>query len=161
MSPDLRRGSSKTFQTKTAFSPQHVVEQLQNHIHLLPPYARNLVEILSVAGLRAEDAGHLPEDCLDYDATGDPRLRWYNHKMKRDGRPLPMTTAVAEAIERQRDLVREVPDLFGKRYLFRTKRGLYQFKLVCKHFNQLAERVPILGRSIASSRTSSGIQSAH
>lgn len=125
--------------------PQRVVEQLQNHLHLLPPYARNLVEILSVAGLRAEDALHLPEDCLDYDAAGDPRLRWYNHKMKRDGRPLPVTTAVAEAIERQRNLVREVPDLFGKRYLFRTKRGLYQFKLVCKHLNQLAERVPILG----------------
>src|SRR5260370_21098541 len=98
--------------------PQSVFEQLQAHAHLLPPYAQHLVEILSVAGLRTEDALHLQEDCLDYDAAGDPRLRWYNHKMKRDGRPLPITTDVAHAILRQRELVKDVPDHFGKRYLF-------------------------------------------
>jgi integrase len=125
--------------------PQQVFEQLQTQTHLLPPYARNLVEILSVAGLRAEDALHLPENCLDSDAAGDPRLHWYNHKMKRDGRPLPITTLVVEAIQRQRELVKDVPDLFGKRYLFRTERGLYQFQQLCEHLNHLAERVPILG----------------
>jgi integrase len=125
--------------------PQPVFEQLQLHLHLLPPYARNLVEILSVAGLRAEDAMHLPEDCLEHDAAGDPRLHWFNFKMKRDGRPLPVTTSVAEAVQRQRELVKEVPDLFNKRYLFRTKRGLYQFIEFCKHLNQLAQQVPILG----------------
>jgi integrase/recombinase XerD len=125
--------------------PQNVVEQLQSHMHLLPPYAHNLVEILCVAGLRTEDALHLPEDCLEYDAAGDPRLRWYNHKMKRDGRPLPITTSVAEAIQRQRDVVKEVPDIFGKQYLFRTEYGLYQFSRFSKHLNQLAVRVPILG----------------
>src|SRR5437899_1022889 len=95
--------------------------------------------ILSVAGLRAEDAMHLAEDCLDYDAAGDPRLLWYNHKMKRDGRPLPITTEVAEAIERQREFVKEIPDIFGKRYLFRTKRGVnFDIKLLI--FRQLSWR---------------------
>jgi integrase len=125
--------------------PQCVFEQLQTHAHDLPPYAKNLVEILSVAGLRVEDALHLSENCLEYDATGDPRLHWYNHKMKRDGRPLPVTTQVAEAIERQRELVQDIPDHFGKRYLFRTPWGLYKFARFCYHLNQLAKKVPILG----------------
>jgi len=125
--------------------PPKIFEQIQAHAFLLPPYARNLVEIMAVAGLRAEDAMHLTEDCLEYDTAQDPRLRWYNHKMKRDGRLLPVTSAVVEAIQRQRELVKEVPDLFGKRYLFRTKKGLYLFDRFRKHLNRLAEQVPILG----------------
>jgi integrase/recombinase XerD len=65
--------------------------------------------------------------------------------MKRDGRPLPVTTAVVEAIKRQQALVQEIPDLFGKHYLFRTKRGLYRFSRFCEHLNQVAHQVPILG----------------
>jgi len=42
--------------------PDSVMQQLDAHLHLLHPYARNLVEILRVAGLRAEDALHLQED---------------------------------------------------------------------------------------------------
>lgn len=125
--------------------PPDVFEQIVNNAHQLPPYARNLVAILSVVGLRAEDALHLPEDCLEYDAAGDPRLAWYNYKMKRDGRPLPITTAVVDAIKRQRELVKAIPDLFEKRYLFRTTRGLYQFDCFCEHLNMLAKQVPILG----------------
>jgi integrase len=125
--------------------PQPIFEQLQQHLHLLQPYDRNLIEILSVAGLRAEDALHLPEDCLEYDAAGDPRLHWFNHKLKRDGRPLPITTDVAEAIVRQRELVKGVDDHFGKRYLFRTENGLYRFEAFWRHLNEVASQVPILG----------------
>lgn len=125
--------------------PQSVMEQLRANIHLLPPDTQNLVQILAVAGLRASDALHLVEDCLDYDAAGDPRLKWFNHKMKQDGRPLPVNQAVVQAIQSQRDLVRDVPDHFGKHYLFRTARGVLQFVTVCKHLNTLAKNVPILG----------------
>ena len=125
--------------------PEPVLEQLLSHLDLLPPYAQNLVTVLSVVGLRAIDALHLTEGCLEFDAVGDPRLHWYNHKLKRDGRPLPVTTEVAEAIQRQQALVQEVPDLFGKRYLFRTRRGLYQFHRFCDHLNEVAQRLPILG----------------
>ncbi len=124
---------------------ESVLDQLLSHLELLPPYARNLVTILSVVGLRAIDALHLTETCLEFDAAGDPRLHWYNHKLKRDGRPLPVTTEVAEAIQRQQALVREIPDLFGKCYLFRTKRGLYRVHRFCDHLNELAQHVPILG----------------
>jgi integrase/recombinase XerD len=125
--------------------PESVLEQLLVHVQLLHPYARNLVEILSAVGLRAVDALHLTEGCLEVDAAGDPRLHWYNHKMKRDGRPLPVTDAVASAIKRQQELVRTIPDLFGKRYLFRTPRGLYQFARFCDHLNEVAQQARILG----------------
>ncbi len=125
--------------------PELVLKQLQAHITLLRPYARNLMTILSVVGLRAIDALHLTEGCLEFDASGDPRLHWYNHKLKRDGRPLPVTTAVAEAIKQQHILIQEIPDLFEKKYLFRTKRGLYKFKNFCDHLNEVAEKGPILG----------------
>ena len=86
---------------------------------------------------------HLREDCLDWDAAGDPRLRWYNHKMKREGRPLPVTNEVAEAIKRQRELVKEIPDHFGARYLFRTEYGLYQFESLCYQLTTLSKKVPL------------------
>jgi integrase/recombinase XerD len=124
--------------------PPQIFEQLQAHAHLLPPYAHNLIEILFVTGLRAEDALHLQENCVEYDASGDPRLHWFNHKMKRDGRPLPITASVAEAVARQRELVKDVPDLFGKRYLFRTEQGLYSFIQFWRHLHRLAEQIPIL-----------------
>jgi integrase len=110
---------------------ESVLAHLLSHLDLLHPYARNLVAILSVVGLRAIDTLHLTEACLEFDATGDPRLHWYNHKLKRDDRPLPVTMEVAEAIQRQQALVREIPDLIGQRYLFRTKRGLYLYWLLC------------------------------
>ncbi len=125
--------------------PESVMTQLDAHLHLLHPYARNLVEILRVVGLRGEDALHLREDCLDWDAAGDPRLRWYNHKMKRDGRPLPVTNEVARAVERQRELVRDVTDHFGGQYLFRTEYGLYQFEGFCNQLTALAKKAPLLG----------------
>jgi integrase len=125
--------------------PPGVFEQIQNHLDLLPPYARNLATILSITGLRTEDAVHLTDNCLAYDAAGDPRLHWYNHKLKREGRPLPITTEVADAIQRQRGLVKNTPDLFEKRYLFRTNRGIYGLASFCLCLNQLAEQIPILG----------------
>lgn len=125
--------------------PESVMTQLDAHLHLLHPYARNLVEILRVVGLRGEDALHLREDCLEWDAAGDPRLRWHNHKMKRDGRPLPVTNEVARAVERQRELVKDVADHFGGQYLFRTEYGLYQFESLCNQLTALAKKAPLLG----------------
>ncbi|MGH9879942.1 MAG: tyrosine-type recombinase/integrase [Pyrinomonadaceae bacterium] len=125
--------------------PESVLTQLDAHLHLLHPYARHLVEILRVVGLRGEDALHLREDCLEWDATGDLRLRWYNHKMNREGRPLPVTNEVVHTIQRQRELVKDVTDHFGARYLFRTEQGLYKFENFCSQLTALAKKVPLLG----------------
>ncbi len=125
--------------------PAMVMEQLLEHRDALPPYSRHLLQIMSVMGLRTVDALHLTEECLEYDATGDPRVRWYNVKMKREVRPLPVTKEVEAAILAQRDLVKEVPDVHGKRYLFRTANGLHTYKRFCVHLNVLAKQVPIVG----------------
>jgi len=130
--------------TKPRPIPPAIMEQLLAHVASLPPHARNVVEIMAHVGLRAEDALHVTEDCLDHDAANDPILRWFNHKMNRDGRPLPVSEVVVAAIERQRDLVKGVPDHFGQRYLFRTQRGLYSFTQLCYHLNKLATTIPIL-----------------
>lgn len=72
-------------------------------------------------------------------------MHWHNHKLRRDGRPLPITNEVAEAIKRQRDLVKDVTDHFGARYLFRTEYGLYKFDNLCHQLTALANKVPLLG----------------
>jgi len=81
------------------------MEQLLAHLDRLPPYDQHLVQIMSVMGLRSVDALHLAEDCLEYDAAGDPRVRWYNVKMKREVRPLLVSREVEAAILAQRELV--------------------------------------------------------
>ena len=81
------------------------MEQLLAHLDRLPPYDQHLVQIMSVMGLRSVDALHLAEDCLEYDAAGDPRVRWYNVKMKREVRLLPVSREVEAAILAQRELV--------------------------------------------------------
>ena len=65
--------------------------------------------------------------------------------MKRDGRPLPVTNEVARAVERQRELVKAVPDHFGARYLSRTEYGLHKFESLCYQLKTLAKKVPLLG----------------
>jgi integrase len=72
-------------------------------------------------------------------------LRWYNHKLKREGRPLPVTNEVADAINRQRELVKDVPDHFGERYLFRTEYGLYKFESLCYQLTSLSKKVLLHG----------------
>lgn len=124
--------------------PETVMEQLLAHLDRLPPYDQHLVQIMSVMGLRSVDALHLVEDCLEYDAAGDPRVRWYNVKMKREVRPLPVSREVEAAILAQRELVKDIPDVYGKRYLFRTADGLYSYTRFWAHLNYLARDVPIL-----------------
>jgi hypothetical protein len=74
-----------------------------------------------------------------------------------------VTNEVAQAIERQRELVKDVTDHFDARYLFRTEYGLYKFDSLCHQLNALANRVPLLvrmARFIASGLMPSGTPSA-
>ena len=125
--------------------PEAVFDQLKAKLSLLSPYPQNLVTILMFTGLRSSDALQLKEDCLDYDNSGDPRLHWYNHKMKRDGRPLPISEEVVKAVQDQRILVKDVPDQFGEKYLFRTERGLYQFERFREQLRELTDKGLIRG----------------
>lgn len=125
--------------------PDSVYEQVLRNLHRLPDYSRNLTTIMAYTGLRVGDALHLKEDCLEFDGSGDPRLRWFNMKMNREDRPLPINNEVADAIRRQRELVKDVPDIYGERYLFRTSRGVFLTETYRGHLDRWAKDVPILG----------------
>lgn len=125
--------------------PDGVLDQVVANAHLLIDYPRNALDIMRHVGLRAEDCLHLTEDCIEYDASGDPRLVWWNHKMKREGPRLPVSTEVVHAVNRQRKLVEHLPAQWNKKYLFRTVKGLYLLNSLASAFNNLARRVPIRG----------------
>ena len=48
------------------------------------PAHRLITLILIRCGLRVSDACQLPSDCVVRDGDGQPYLRYYNHKMKRE-----------------------------------------------------------------------------
>ena len=58
-----------------------------------------------------------------------------------------MTREVEAAILAQQELVKDIPDVYGKRYLFRIADGLYSYTRFWAHLNYLARDVPILGPS--------------
>jgi Phage integrase family len=85
-------------------------------------------------GMRAEDLIHLkaPDEhdrngCLDQDSEGYwwIRISYRNSKLGRDHRiPTRTSDGVIDAIRRQRDRVKHLPDYFEENYLFRTERGI-------------------------------------
>jgi integrase len=61
------------------------IEQPANLARLTDPTVRLTTLILVNTGLRISDATRLPLDCVVHDGQGAPYLRYYNHKMKREG----------------------------------------------------------------------------
>lgn len=61
------------------------IEQPDNLARLTDPTVRLATLILINTGLRISDATRLPLDCAVHDGQGAPYLRYYNHKMKREG----------------------------------------------------------------------------
>jgi integrase len=90
--------------------------------------------ILRYTGMRAEDLIHLkaPDEqgrngCLDQDSEGYwwIRISHSNTKMGRDHRiPTRTSDGVIDAIRRQRERMKHLPNHFGENYLFRTERGV-------------------------------------
>jgi len=125
--------------------PPMVLEQLRKYWHGLSVYAQTLIIVLTETGLRPEDALHLRENCLQYDAENRPHLHWYDHLLLYDGYPHLVTVTVAEALQRQQDLVKTLPDYYNTRYLFRTPKGLYRLSVFCQELNTLAIQAHLLG----------------
>ncbi len=66
---------------------EHVIAQIENPANLDrwdDPGRRLITLILIRCGLRVGDACKLPADCIVRDGDGQPYLRYYNHKMKRE-----------------------------------------------------------------------------
>lgn len=101
---------------------------------ILAPIYWDAILILRHTGMRFEDLAHLkaPDEhgrngCLDQDSEGYWWLRidYKMTKMKRDHRiPTRMSDGVVEAVRRQCERIKGIPDHFGEHYLFRIKEGI-------------------------------------
>jgi integrase len=82
----------------------HVMAQIEDPASLDrwdDPGRRLITLILIRCGLRVGDACQLPADCIVRDGDGQPYLRYYNHKMKREAL-VPIDDELVTEIARQR-----------------------------------------------------------
>ena len=83
---------------------EHVMAQIEDPANLDrwdDPGRRLITLILIRCGLRVGDACKLPSDCIVADGDGQPYLRYYNHKMKREAL-VPVDDELVAEIGRQR-----------------------------------------------------------
>jgi integrase len=100
---------------------EHVMAQIEDPANLDrwdDPGRRLITLILIRCGLRVGDACKLPSDCIVADGDGQPYLRYYNHKMKREAL-VPVDDEIVARIgrQRQRNAARwpgETPVLFPR-----------------------------------------------
>jgi integrase len=88
---------------------EHVMAQIEDPANLNrwdDPGRRLITLILIRCGLRIGDACKLPADGVVRDRDGQPYLRYYNHKMKREAL-VPIDEETAGAIGEQRQRTRE------------------------------------------------------
>jgi integrase len=82
------------------------IERPDNLARLADPTMRLTTLILIGTGLRIGDATRLPFDCIVHDGQGAPYLRYYNHKMNREGL-VPIDEDLLAAIRDQQQWVLE------------------------------------------------------
>jgi integrase len=115
---------------------------------LLAPICWDALLILRHTGMRFEDLAHLkaPDEhgrngCLDQDSDGYwwIRIEHTNTKMGRDHRiPTRTSDGVIDAIGRQYERSKQVPNHFGGYYLFRTEHGLFPYLTFAMALKRLA-----------------------
>jgi integrase len=89
--------------------PEFVMAQIErpaNLARLADPAIRLTTLILIQTGLRLGDGTGLEFDCVVHDGQGAPYLRYWNHKLRREGL-VPIDDELLEAIRRQQQQVRE------------------------------------------------------
>ncbi len=115
---------------------------------ILAPVFWDALLILRHTGMRFEDLAHLkaPDErgkkgCLDQDSDG----YWWicidstNTKMGREHRiPTRASDGVIDAIRRQQQRVKQLPDHFEAHYLFRTEKGILTRELIQRALKKLA-----------------------
>ncbi len=123
---------------------------LQEHQEpfLLAPIYWDALLILRHTGMRFEDLAHLkaPDEygrngCLDQDSDGYwwLRIEHTNTKMGKDHRiPTRTSDGVIDAIRRQYERSKHLPNHFGAHYLFRTEHGLLSYITFAAALRRLA-----------------------
>ena len=123
---------------------------LQEHreTFFLDPIFWDALLILRYTGMRFEDLAHLkaPDEygrngCLDQDSDGYwwIRIDHTNTKMGKDHRiPTREVDGVVDAIRRQSERSKQIPNHFGAYYLFRTEHGLLSYVTFAAALRRLA-----------------------
>jgi integrase len=124
---------------------------------LLAPMFWDALLVLRHTGMRFEDLAHLKganeygrNGCLDQDPDGYwwIRIEHTNTKMGRDHRiPTRIADGVIDAIHRQRERVKHLPDHFDEHYLFRTEKGIITRGQIQAALGKLAPHLKYEGQS--------------
>lgn len=122
---------------------------------ILEPMLWDAILILRRTGMRFSDLAHLeaPNDrnrggCLKQDTQGDwwVYIRAEETKMKREHQiPTDPRDGTVTAIRRQSQRVQDIPDQFGRSYLFRTPTGILTYKAFRKALEKLAPQLSFVG----------------
>lgn len=132
------------------------MKQGQNPPDILPPAFWDAFLILRRTGIRVEDLAHLkaPDQhgrngCLDQDSDGYWWLRIHHHitKMGKDHRlPTKMSDGVVDAVRRQYERVKAIPDHFEGNYLFRREDGILTYDSIKHALRKLARMLTHEGK---------------
>jgi site-specific recombinase XerD len=128
----------------------------QNPPSVLSPSLWDAFLILRRTGIRVEDLAHLkaPDQsgrhgCLDQDSDGYWWLRIHHHitKMGKDHRlPTKMSDGVVDAVRRQYERIKAIPDHFEGNYLFRREKGVLTYDSIKHALRKLAHRLAHEGK---------------
>jgi len=137
---------------------EQAIRAIQNsqEIPMLSSFHWDALLILRRTGMRFEDLVHLKapdtqghNGCLDQDPDGYWWIRLH-HKISKMGKahriPTKMSDGVVEAIRRQKERIKDIPDHFGEHYLFRMENGVLDYDSFRHALNDIAPHLMHEGR---------------
>lgn len=87
------------------YIPEHVMNQVEEHLPKLDLFWRQMFIILRECGMRIGELCELKLDCLSMDADGGFFLTYYQTKLKKD-HTIPISPEIAEVIIERRETVK-------------------------------------------------------
>lgn len=95
----------KQTERKPRFIPNIVVQQLEEHINVLPRQVVIQINSLRETGMRVSELCNLKFDCITQDSTGDYWLKYYQIKMKKE-HIINISKELATQIFEQQEFIR-------------------------------------------------------
>lgn len=113
--------------TKIEYIPDEVLQQLDEHLHLLPEPQQRLVILIRALGLRAGEILQLKFNCLRQRRNGKWEIEFVNWKFKEQLDRLPINDDLVALVKQQQ---KYITNNFGNNftYLFSANTRSYQSK---------------------------------
>ncbi|WP_046225861.1 tyrosine-type recombinase/integrase [Paenibacillus dauci] len=103
---DLPKREKKNYYDHIKHIPDPIWEQVQHHLHLLPPALARLILVMEASGFRVSDVCQLHQDCLVYKANGW-WLKGDQRKVNRVDHLVPISEEIVTVIKIQQEYVRD------------------------------------------------------